>query len=295
MMDIKSPIKGFLPPRVALIALNAAAPVLSPALGLLVFNTDTSGVSPNNVVPGYYYWGGTKWCSLAGSPADSIMWKGNDSNVFLEDIAKKVGIGTSSPDESLSVFGTLDFGNVLVVTGKKRTIFRQSENTPDSRGNALKNAFRFASDNSTIIVGQGDYAMDSSLIIKNFQLIEMQNSTIYSNAELPMFITYASYWKLSGMALLVGTMTNKGVIMGDDFHICTDWEISGMAFYQFNRAIDVNISVGKIINNSFGDNFYGIYISADSDHGSDYNSIKNNLIINSAFYGVYILSGNCLV
>lgn len=53
--------KGFLPQSVALTATNAAAPVTSPATGLIVYNTATSGTVPNNVVPGYYYWSGSAW------------------------------------------------------------------------------------------------------------------------------------------------------------------------------------------------------------------------------------------
>ena len=66
-LDITSSNKGFLPPRVALTATNAAGPITSPANGLMVFNTVTAGASPYQVVPGYYYWDGTglKWVSLS--------------------------------------------------------------------------------------------------------------------------------------------------------------------------------------------------------------------------------------
>lgn len=56
--------KGLLVPRVALTATNVAAPVVAPAASLLVYNTNTAGVAPNNVTPGYYYWDGT-WVRFA--------------------------------------------------------------------------------------------------------------------------------------------------------------------------------------------------------------------------------------
>ena len=65
MLDVKSTTKGFLPPRVALTAVNVAAPVTTPATGLLVYNTATAGTSPNNVVPGNYYWNGTRWVAVS--------------------------------------------------------------------------------------------------------------------------------------------------------------------------------------------------------------------------------------
>jgi hypothetical protein len=72
-LDITSTTQGLIPPRVALTALNVSAPVVNPqggglAAGTLVWNTATAGVIPNNVVPGMYYWEGTRWISLAGSP-----------------------------------------------------------------------------------------------------------------------------------------------------------------------------------------------------------------------------------
>ena len=82
MLDVKSAIKGFLPPRVALTSLIVSSPVSSPvATGLLVFNTATSGTAPNNVVPGYYYWSGAKWVTvstpLGVNPGEMLYWNGS--------------------------------------------------------------------------------------------------------------------------------------------------------------------------------------------------------------------------
>ncbi|RAR50441.1 tail fiber domain-containing protein [Flavobacterium lacus] len=66
LLDIDSNDKGVLIPRVILASANIAAPVANPNGGAilestLVYNTATSGVSPNNVYPGFYYWNGTRW------------------------------------------------------------------------------------------------------------------------------------------------------------------------------------------------------------------------------------------
>jgi uncharacterized protein (TIGR02145 family) len=80
MLDVKSANKGFLPPRVALSAANIASPVTSPANGLFVYNTATSGTSPNNVIPGYYCWNGTRWVAAilpqGTNPGDMLYWNG---------------------------------------------------------------------------------------------------------------------------------------------------------------------------------------------------------------------------
>ncbi len=86
MLDVKSAIKGMLVPRVALAATNSTSPI-SPAPGateegLIVYNTATSGVSPNNVTPGYYYWDGSTWVRWSGG-SGGLDWSllGNSGTV----------------------------------------------------------------------------------------------------------------------------------------------------------------------------------------------------------------------
>lgn len=63
-LDITDDKRGLLVPRIELTATNLAAPIVSPAVSLLVYNTKTAGTVPNNVTPGYYYWSGTTWIRL---------------------------------------------------------------------------------------------------------------------------------------------------------------------------------------------------------------------------------------
>lgn len=63
---------GFLPQRVSLTATNVASPITSPATGLMVYNTNTAGTSPTNVIPGYYYWSGSAWIYMINTTKASI-------------------------------------------------------------------------------------------------------------------------------------------------------------------------------------------------------------------------------
>ena len=79
-LDVSSSDKGFLPPRVALTATNSASPVTSPPPGLLVYNTATAGVSPFNVIPGFYYWNGSSWYPVVNKGnafGDMQYWDGS--------------------------------------------------------------------------------------------------------------------------------------------------------------------------------------------------------------------------
>ncbi|MDO9185902.1 MAG: hypothetical protein Q7W13_07815 [Bacteroidia bacterium] len=93
--------KGILIPRLPLTATNVGTPI-SPApgvseTGLMVFNTATAGVPPNDVVPGFYYWNGTAWAPLGGGSSGAGGWTDDGTVVRLTTSTDFVGIGTASP------------------------------------------------------------------------------------------------------------------------------------------------------------------------------------------------------
>src|SRR5688572_14210354 len=81
MLDIVALDKGLLIPRVALTGANDAVTVPTPATSLMVYNTATAGVSPNDVSPGYYYNSGTTvapvWVKFATGPNVAWLLLGN--------------------------------------------------------------------------------------------------------------------------------------------------------------------------------------------------------------------------
>src|ERR1700749_1227825 len=122
--------KGFLPPNVPLTGITDAVTVTSPATSLLVYNTATANTGTLAVVPGYYYWDGTKWVALGGSDwhtlgnlgttagtnflgttdAQDMVFKTNSTeNMRILNTNGNVGIGTANPVYGrLSVMGLND-------------------------------------------------------------------------------------------------------------------------------------------------------------------------------------------
>lgn len=97
MLDVSSTNSGLLIPRVALTAITSSSPVTSPATSLLVYNTATAGTSPNNVIPGYYFWNGTTWSLLIAASSSG-----------------RVGIGNTAPTEALDVTGNFRFSGAFM-------------------------------------------------------------------------------------------------------------------------------------------------------------------------------------
>jgi hypothetical protein len=88
-LEVASTTQGFLPPRVALTAINVFSPIVgtsSAATGLLVYNTASAGTAPNNVLPGYYYWNGTVWVQI--------------SNGLIIDNSKTAGFTLAASDNN---------------------------------------------------------------------------------------------------------------------------------------------------------------------------------------------------
>ncbi len=95
--------RGLLVNRVALVATNNVSPITSPATGLLVYNTATSGSGSTAVRPGFYYWDGARWYAMDGTNGKDWSTKGNNgtnsSTDFLGSIdAQDLAIRTSNTE-----------------------------------------------------------------------------------------------------------------------------------------------------------------------------------------------------
>lgn len=63
ILDVKSPDKGLLVPRVSLSGTTDATTISLPAISLLIYNTATT-TGGTAVTPGFYFWNGNSWLRL---------------------------------------------------------------------------------------------------------------------------------------------------------------------------------------------------------------------------------------
>lgn len=93
-LDVNNERQGFVPPRVQLFSRTMQAPIVNPKEGetvipngTLVYNTNTDGVPPNDVSPGYYYWEDGEWIRFDISSSNITpkeKFKPMDNNVTLD-------------------------------------------------------------------------------------------------------------------------------------------------------------------------------------------------------------------
>ena len=76
-LEMSNTDKGILINRVALTATNSASPVSAPATGLFVYNTANSSSGSTEVLPGFYYWDGSKWIAMGGTGGKDWSLEGN--------------------------------------------------------------------------------------------------------------------------------------------------------------------------------------------------------------------------
>lgn len=118
MLDIKSTTRGLLIPRMTEAQRIAIA---NPATGLVVFQT-------NNSV-GFYYFTGADWqwlneqkVSGAGNDGQVAFWfdylaLDGDDNLFWDNTNKRLGLGTTTPDQQLELTGNLKLPATTASTG----------------------------------------------------------------------------------------------------------------------------------------------------------------------------------
>jgi len=143
-LDMGQTNKGLLINRVNLTSTTSSAPIYGIQAdmpeSLLVYNTATSGTSPNNVTPGFYYWRNNQWNAIAGASSSQ--------NIYTAD-GSLTGTRTVNLNQQ-----TLRFDN-----GANRylnLIGASTTNNDDPFLFTTGNAYRFDIDNNPVITMQSD-------------------------------------------------------------------------------------------------------------------------------------------
>jgi hypothetical protein len=128
MMDVSSTNSGFLIPRIALTSATDVTTVVNPqggplAVSTLIYNTATAGAAPNDVVPGFYYWNGTRWMGLGQTPGWQLGGNAGTSAPFWP-----ATYGTTPIDAGENYLGTTDAQDLVLATNSRERM-RINRNT----------------------------------------------------------------------------------------------------------------------------------------------------------------------
>ncbi|MBL7913595.1 MAG: tail fiber domain-containing protein [Bacteroidia bacterium] len=182
LLDLTDPVRGLLVPRVALTSRIVAAPITAPATSLMVYNSATAGVFPNNVTPGYYYWNGAAWNRFRDTGTnDSWLTIGNAGTVATTNF-----IGTTD---------AVDF--VMRTTGTERMRILSTGNV--GIGTAVPVS-------KLVVTGTGSTNASSSLNIRNSVLASM----LFVRDDIAVGINNAAP---NASAVLDISATAKGVLI----------------------------------------------------------------------------------
>ncbi len=91
ILDVTATDKGLLVPRVVLIHITSASPIVAPATGLLVWNTNP--FLPGGGGAGFYYWDGSQWQQVL---VGGVVWKIN-GNAGTNPINDFIGTTDNQP------------------------------------------------------------------------------------------------------------------------------------------------------------------------------------------------------
>ncbi len=172
--------KGLLIPRIALTAINVAAPVTSPATSLLVYNTASASVGSNAVSPGYYYWDGAKWVRFAynASGSSSTAWDllgnagTNPTTNFLGTTDAQDLVFRTNNTEKMRILSNGNVGIGLINPLYKLHVFNGSAKVDGTSNTGSNGALMMFGLNNSTDIG---YVGDGSTTDNNMYLYSYNN------------------------------------------------------------------------------------------------------------------------
>jgi hypothetical protein len=157
-LDVESTNNGVLIPRVQLIDRTDITTIINPNSGplevsTLVYNIAASGVFPDNVFEGFYYWNGVFWTAIEGNR----NWKTSGNSIITSPLNPAV-YGSSLIPDSENYIGTNNNDDFVVATNKiermrvKSTSGNIGIGTPNPT--ELFNVYKNSDQNKSVIFGE---------------------------------------------------------------------------------------------------------------------------------------------
>ena len=198
-LEIVASNQGILIPRVSLTSKIVALPVINPQGGAIlestiVYNTATAGTTPNDVVPGYYYWDGSKWLQLAtnNSAVSGAYWSLTGNTISDTDY---IGTNNYKPFN-------IKAGGTLLGSFHPGGSIKLGENTVGSNINAFAIGYRANSATSE------SYAFGSSAWANSWRSLALGSDTKTDGAFSVAIGNFASTGASAANSISIGYYAN---------------------------------------------------------------------------------------
>ncbi len=186
MLDVSSTNKGILIPRVALTGALDNSTVPSPVVSLLIYNTANTGSGISAIVPGFYYWSGSKWAPISSS-AGSWSVAGNSGTSPNNNF-----IGTTDNQPLKFRVNNLAAGELNPSTGNISIGLNSMTALPESHNNiAIGNSALEFNNTYSNLVAVGDSALYSTGSVLVDGINPIGNTAVGSKA---LYANYAGYY-----------------------------------------------------------------------------------------------------
>ena len=276
-LEISSSNQGVLIPQVSLTSKNIALPVINPQGGVLpestiIYNTATAGVVPNDVVPGYYYWDGSKWLQLAvnGGSVTGNYWSLTGNTIIDSDF---IGTNNYKPFNIKS-------GGTLTGSFHPGGSVKIGANTSGSDINAFAIGFRAKSDSSE------SYSFGSEAWANNWRSFAIGSNSKTDGAYSVALGNFATTGPIAANSFAIGynanTTANEALALGS--YSTASGDNSVAIGLSSNSASSRSIALGSnsIASNTgstalgMGANSSGLYSTAIGYNAS---TSQNNAIV----------------
>lgn len=283
--------KGFLPPRVALTASNNILPfTATPATGIMVYNTASAGTAPNDVLPGIYYYDGSKWQRVINQQPDATvefdLANPNTTTpappVFTPNTPQSTSyVYVSSVDNSQWTWNGTAY---VTYTPPASTAWYTQSSTTDAGSNKSSGIYR----TGNVGIGTASFTPSTKLDVRassagtGFRLVDGSqgaNKVLQSDAN-----GYASWaTNVAITPAVIGTMGAGSAVIGQNSY-------TGAYITLPNGKWSVSVSM--LANTSFGGNYWlrtGFSTSSSTNTGLGADGIGPSLVSG------YVLGGGKLV
>jgi len=266
-VDIVSPNKGLLIPRVALQANNLAAPITSPETSLIVYNTTFNAA--NNLKQGFYFWEGTKWEPFTTATTDL-----NTTNVSLAVVAGELVLTDSDGHPVKVDVADLDKQQITTFalgTDHKVTLTLERGGTKEIDLSPYFNSTKLANGTNTTVSGTGTASDPYVVNVKSLtgdvtgdvltnKVVKIQNVPVSATGP-----TIGQVLKEVSGTWTPSTLTGSDISDAKTISATSPVKVNNAASVAGATLKDVSITVDKASNTQLGVVQIGSNINVDTD------------------------------